>query len=420
MLKMQVPDGQPKAGMVHHKIHDKEWTALGMRPDEDAQPRFLWAPTTAATLNLAATAAQGARIWEKLDKAFAAKCLTAAEKAWAAAEKNPALFAGTAAIGGGPYNDDRVSDEFYWAAAELYVTTKKDVYKTFIMKSPHWKKVPTTFGDDQIPTAITWDMVEALGTISLAMVPNGLPANDVADCKTAIKTAADGYVALVDGQGYRVPFKAGKKGFPWGSNSFVLNNALVIGAGLRLHRRRQVPERRRRGDELPPRPQPARPVVRHRLRRASAQEPAPPLLGPPGQRQVPAGAGRRRLGRPELGPAGSLRPGRRACPAARRRSASSTTSKPGPRTRSRSTGTPRSPGWPRSSTRSPPRRSPRRSRAPVGWGTPHPSPLPGGPGRGDRRDRTGGIGPEGTASAPLPPQARAHLMGLLARIGGAE
>ena len=29
MLKMQVPDGQPKAGMVHHKIHDKEWTALG-------------------------------------------------------------------------------------------------------------------------------------------------------------------------------------------------------------------------------------------------------------------------------------------------------------------------------------------------------------------------------------------------------
>jgi len=228
MLKMQVPDGQPKAGMVHHKIHDKEWTALGMRPDEDAQPRFLWPPSTAATLNLAATAAQCARVWEKLDKAFAAKCLTAAEKAWAAAEKNPAVFAGTSAVGGGPYNDDHLSDEFYWAAAELYVTTKKDVYKTFIMKSPHWKKVPTTFGDDQIPTPITWDMVDALGTISLAMIPNGLPANDVADCKTAVKTAADGYVALVDGQGYRVPFKAGKKGFPWGSNSFVLNNALVM------------------------------------------------------------------------------------------------------------------------------------------------------------------------------------------------
>ena len=38
------------------------------------------------------------------------------------------------AIGGGPYNDDHVSDEFYWAAAELYVTTKKDVYKAFAVR----------------------------------------------------------------------------------------------------------------------------------------------------------------------------------------------------------------------------------------------------------------------------------------------
>ena len=121
MLKMQVPDGKPKAGMVHHKIHDKEWTALGMWPDQDAQPRFLWPPSTAATLNLAATAAQCARIWPKLDKKFADRCLAAAEKAWAAAVANPAVYAGTAAIGGGPYDDKDVSDEFYWAAAELYV-----------------------------------------------------------------------------------------------------------------------------------------------------------------------------------------------------------------------------------------------------------------------------------------------------------
>src|SRR5262245_9312854 len=126
MLKMQVPDGKPKAGMVHHKIHDKEWTALGMYPDQDAQPRFLWPPSTAATLNLAATAAQGARIFAKLDKKFADRCLTAAEKAWTAAVANPAIYAGTAAIGGGPYDDKDVSDELYWAAAGLYVTRRKD------------------------------------------------------------------------------------------------------------------------------------------------------------------------------------------------------------------------------------------------------------------------------------------------------
>src|SRR5262245_62059767 len=126
MLKMQVPDGKPRAGMVHHKIHDKEWTALGMFPDQDAQPRFLWPPSTAATLNLAATAAQGARIFAKLDKKFADRCSKAAEKAWAAAVANPAIYAGTAAIGGGPYDDKDVSDELYWAAAGLYVTRRKD------------------------------------------------------------------------------------------------------------------------------------------------------------------------------------------------------------------------------------------------------------------------------------------------------
>ena len=32
-----------------------------------------------------------------------------------------------------------------------------------------------------------------------------------------------------------MPFKPGSKGFPWGSNSFVLNNVIVHGARARLH-----------------------------------------------------------------------------------------------------------------------------------------------------------------------------------------
>ncbi|HVV48175.1 MAG TPA: glycoside hydrolase family 9 protein, partial [Polyangia bacterium] len=229
LLEMQVPDGHPKAGMVHHKVHDKAWTVLGTRPDQDDQPRFLWPPSTAATLNLAAVAAQCARLFEKLDKAFSAKCLTAAEKAWAAAEANPAVFAGTAAVGGGPYDDTNVSDEFYWAAAELYVTTKRDVYKAFVEKSPLFKKVPIAQGSDGLPSAFDWGNVGALGTISLALVPNLLPPQEIDDCKVAVETAADTFQALVGGEGYRLPFKPGAKGYPWGSNSFVLNNAIVLG-----------------------------------------------------------------------------------------------------------------------------------------------------------------------------------------------
>ncbi|HXT99162.1 MAG TPA: glycoside hydrolase family 9 protein [Polyangia bacterium] len=228
LLKMQVPDGQPKAGMVHHKVHDKEWTEIGTPPDKDDKPRFLWPPSTAATLNLAATAAQCARVFEKVDKAFAAKCLAAAEKAWTAAQANPAVYAGTSAVGGGPYDDSNVSDEFYWAAAELYITTKKDAYKAFLEKSPFFKKVPTVQGSDGMPVAFDWGNVGALGTISLALVPNLLPPQEIDDCKVAVETAADTFQALVAGEGYRLPFKPGAKGYPWGSNSFVLDNAIVL------------------------------------------------------------------------------------------------------------------------------------------------------------------------------------------------
>ena len=131
MLKMQVPDGQPAAAAW---CTTRSTTRTGRRsacaPHEDPIERATSAPpSTAATLNLAADAAQAARIWKTIDTPFAAKCLAAAERAWAAAAANPAVYAARGGQGGGPYDDDNVSDEFYWAAAELFITTKKHGYK---------------------------------------------------------------------------------------------------------------------------------------------------------------------------------------------------------------------------------------------------------------------------------------------------
>lgn len=82
LMRMQVPDGRPYAGMAFHKVHDAAWTGLPTRPEQDAQPRELHPPSTAATLNLAATAAQCARVFRPYDTAFANRCLTSAGKAW--------------------------------------------------------------------------------------------------------------------------------------------------------------------------------------------------------------------------------------------------------------------------------------------------------------------------------------------------
>lgn len=228
LLKMQVPAGNPLAGMVHHKVHDEKWTALGMAPHEDAMKRFLRAPSTAATLNLAATAAQGARIWKTIDAAFSAKCLVAAERAWAAAQANPAVYAlGSDNSGGGPYDDKTVTDELYWAAAELFVTTGKDVYKEAVTRSPLYKVIPGPRSG--AGASMTWQDTQALGTITLATVPSGLDAASVAAARAAIVAAADTYLDVIETQGYRLPMKPGGGGkYPWGSNSQVLNNLIIL------------------------------------------------------------------------------------------------------------------------------------------------------------------------------------------------
>jgi endoglucanase len=235
MLKMQVPEGQEKAGMAHHKMHDAQWAGLGFRPPTDAAKaklqRYLRPVSTAATLNLAAAAAQGARIWKQLDAVFSQQCLAAAERAWQAAQKYPAVYAKvTDTTGGGPYDDDNVVDEQYWAAAELYITTGKAEYKDAIAKSPHYLKIPQGCHKDGggVPSAMTWQMVAALGTISLAVVPNKLGKADLKKAQDAIVATADNYLGLIAKQGYRLPMAAEGGKYPWGSNSFVLNNQVIL------------------------------------------------------------------------------------------------------------------------------------------------------------------------------------------------
>ncbi|MFN2188976.1 MAG: glycoside hydrolase family 9 protein, partial [Candidatus Promineifilaceae bacterium] len=230
LLSMQVPEGQEKAGLVHHKLHDRTWETMPALPvterdndNENQDPedgRYLYMPTTAATLNLAAVGAQCARIWEEIDPDFAAECLRAAEIAWGAAVENPTIFAGnTPGSGGGNYDDQNVSDEFYWAAAELFTTTGEAEYYDFLNETPLLGSLPTPI------SSMTWDNTAALGTLTLALVPNQLEEEVVAELRENIISAADHYLNVLDREGYRMPISS----FEWGSNSFILNNMIVMG-----------------------------------------------------------------------------------------------------------------------------------------------------------------------------------------------
>ncbi|MDG9704667.1 glycoside hydrolase family 9 protein [Streptomyces sp. DH37] len=226
MMSMMVPEGEPLAGMAHHKIHDKAWTGLPLLPHQDPQPRELHPPSTAATLNVAASAAQCARLFEEYDADFAERCLDAAETAWAAAKAHPDVLADpNDGTGGGAYSDDDVRDEFYWAAAELFVTTGKDTYRQAVLGSPLHGDADAVFPRG----GMSWGATAGLGALSLATVPNQLTASQLQAVRAMVTEAADGYAADSRAAAYGVPYAPQDNHYVWGSNSQVLNNMVVLG-----------------------------------------------------------------------------------------------------------------------------------------------------------------------------------------------
>ncbi|MEV4387719.1 glycoside hydrolase family 9 protein [Micromonospora sp. NPDC049580] len=231
LLRMQVPAGKPLAGMVHHKIHDQNWTGLPLAPQDDPQPRELHPPSTAATLNLAATAAQCARLFAPYDAAFARRCATAAKTAYAAAKAHPAVYASpNDGTGGGAYDDSNVTDEFYWAAVELYLSTGEQTYLTDLSASPHHT------GDVFDPRGFGWQSVAALGRLDLATVPSGLPAAELTRVRASVTGAADAYLAELRRQAYGLPMPGDANSYFWGGNSSIINNAIVLATAFDLTR----------------------------------------------------------------------------------------------------------------------------------------------------------------------------------------
>jgi endoglucanase len=226
LLSMQVPAGQPQAGMAHHKIHDQNWTGIPMLPHQDPQPRFLAPPSTAATLNLAAVAAQCTRLWSDTDPGFAAECLDAAETAYAAAKANPNVIAPASdGQGGGAYADSNVSDEFYWAAAELFAATGAGQYEADLRAHPLF------FGNSFGTRGADWGNTGLLGDITLAVVPNDLSSGEVASLRGSFTPAANTLLDLINNQGYPAPYRQTEGGnlvYDWGSNNLLLNNAVVL------------------------------------------------------------------------------------------------------------------------------------------------------------------------------------------------
>ncbi len=218
VLTMQAPDGASAM-----KLTSKKFCGFIM-PDKDKMKRWVVGKATAPTLNFAAMTAQASRLYKKADKDFADRCITAAEKAWAWAEKNPdVVYKNPKDISTGEYGDKDFSQEFWWAASELYLATGKKQYLDYLNSHEPYMKMEV--GE-------TWrKFLGNIGSFSILLAGEDEKLSPVkGKIKKQLVATADDLLNKIN----KIPYRIAVDDFQWGSNSDVQNSAMILGYAYKL------------------------------------------------------------------------------------------------------------------------------------------------------------------------------------------
>lgn len=226
MLAMQ----DPADGGVYHKLTNKGFDGVVM-PHQATSARYVVQKTTAATLDFAAVMAQASRIFAPFEAqrpGLSARMLAASKAAWAWAAAHPATpYHQPPDVHTGGYDDDKFDDEFKWAAAELYVSTRDDSFLKEMLSRQVKVDLPG------------WGSVGTLGWITLVQHRDHLtPAADRAAITQSLLPLARELAERWQASAYRVSM--GKDDFYWGSNAVALNQALMLIQGYRISGERSM------------------------------------------------------------------------------------------------------------------------------------------------------------------------------------
>jgi len=217
MISMQMPDGASNM-----KLTSKNFSGFIM-PVDDTTSRFVVGKSTAATLNLAAITAQASRLYKTYDNQFAAKCFTASEKAWEWAVKNPkAAFKNPGDINTGEYGDSIFTEEFWWAASELYAATHKTEYLNYMLKNEPY--VDMFIGN-------SWcNFVGNLGCFSILLSDANLSKDLKLKMNQKLVDLANVLLTKLE----KNPYRTILSDYQWGSNSDILNSAIIFAYAYQL------------------------------------------------------------------------------------------------------------------------------------------------------------------------------------------
>jgi len=206
MLTMQ----DPYDGGVYHKLTTPNFEGFVM-PTDCKQQRYVVQKSTAATLDFAAVMAQAARIYKgnKDYPEFANQAARAAMAAYGWAERNPNVLYQQRrlidpAVSTGEYGDFNLTDEWYWAATELYLLTGDQQFADLAAKNQ-----PKRF------SAPTWGNVAALGTYDWLTAKNVENAQ-LPTLRSSLMNHCDSLVATIAKSSFQTPNGNSPRDFGWG------------------------------------------------------------------------------------------------------------------------------------------------------------------------------------------------------------
>ncbi|WP_342330802.1 glycoside hydrolase family 9 protein [Pedobacter sp. FW305-3-2-15-E-R2A2] len=226
MLKMQ----DPADGGVYNKCTNLDFDAMVM-PEQALATRYVVAKGTAATLNMAAVAAQASRILKNFPEQYpglADSCRSAAALAWNWAVKNPNLAYDQdlmnrtfdLKVNTGGYGDKDFEDEWIWASAELLASTAEQKYfDAFFARLNAPVNLPS------------WSYVGILGYYSLIRCQHKLPEaykNITSILKKKVVSIADRYLQARKTGAYGTVMGSALSDFIWGSNSVAMNQGVLL------------------------------------------------------------------------------------------------------------------------------------------------------------------------------------------------
>lgn len=227
ILSLQEPGGAFRANEAMIA-----WTPEGPA-DQDKTVRWVSGPSSAATGKAIAALAQAARVYEKVDRAFASRCAAAARKAWVWLEAHPAHLRAERRGGGlQPLWDDE--PEFndvgarFAAAAEMWLSFRHEgaLAKVEKMMASAKETQPDEFLDG------AWANISRLGIGALA-ADAATPAALRAEAKKRILAAADIMRPQVEkNDGYRCATTPSE--YYWASNSNLMEKLHVLSMAARL------------------------------------------------------------------------------------------------------------------------------------------------------------------------------------------